>query len=413
MINLATPEAVRADRLAFSRGGALSPELMVALLLFMVGDGRRRGYREMLEAAWEQGAQAGIPLPTEKPVSASAFCQARDKVSCGFLSQLLAQLDERFDAAFPDQSRWRGRRVLAVDGSSINLQRSHALFRAYRCASEAHNPQAKISTLINVISKVPVDVAVGPYQASERHLLTESHLRHVRSGDIVVLDRGYPGSNEFAAMLEVGADFVVRMSTAGSFSQVQQFAGSSASDCELLLDPSSTAESRIPIPVRLIRSKRNGGEDVIIATTLRRSDGYSIKDIEQLYKLRWEAEEYYKALKSDYMAQGQLHARNPIGVRQEIIAMMIFHSLSRLALAAAAVETGTPYSVLSTKAACVGTFDYLLRMFFHGREPIQEWAHRLVHRLARSHVPRRPNRSYPRRSFRPGPRWGPSGRSRA
>ena len=58
----------------------LTPDLLVVLLLFMVGDGHRRGYRHILDAFWDQCASHGVPLPTEKPVSASAFSQARGKL---------------------------------------------------------------------------------------------------------------------------------------------------------------------------------------------------------------------------------------------------------------------------------------------------------------------------------------------
>lgn len=414
LIQLATRDEVGIGASSFSRGGPLSPELMVTLLMFMVGDGRRRGYREMLESFWDQATLAGLQLPTDEPVSASAFCQAREKVSPGFLKCLLREVDRRFDAAFPNEALWRGRRVLAVDGSHMTLQRSPALFRAFGSAESAHNPHARISVLMNVVSKVPVDIVVDSYQASERHILTESHLEHVRAGDIVVLDRGYPGSNELAALLDAGADFVMRVSAKGTFAVVEEFAAAASGiDREIVIEPADAARSKTPILVRIIRSKRSDGDDVILITTLRSTDGFSLQDIELLYRMRWEVEEHFKAVKSDYMAQGQLHARTAFGVRQEVFAIMVFHALSRLVLAAAAAESDKPYAELSTKAACIGTFEYLTQILFEGSQPPEVWARRLIARLARSHVKPRPGRSSPRRSFKPLPKWGPRGARRA
>jgi hypothetical protein len=211
----------------------------------------------------------------------------------------------------------------------MTLQRSPALFRAFGSAENAHNPQARISVLMNVVSKVPVDIVVDSYQASERHILTESHLEHVRAGDIVVLDRGYPGSNELAALLNAGADFVMRVSAKGTFAVVEEFAAAaSGMDREIVIEPADAARSNTPIPVRIIRSKRSDGDGVILITTLRSTDGFSLQDIELLYRMRWEVEEHFKAVKSDYMAQGQLHARTAFGVRQEVFAIMVFHALS-------------------------------------------------------------------------------------
>lgn len=395
---------------SFSRSGPLSPELIASLLLFMVGDGRRRGYREMLEAFWDSAQVAGIPLPSETPVSAGGFCQARLKLAPGFLLTLLRAADARFDVCFEQDARWRGRRVLAVDGSHMTLQRAPALFRAFGSAPEAHNPQARVSTLINVCSLVPIDVAVDSYQASERHLLTEGHLRYVHSGDVVVLDRGYPGFREFRSMIDKGVDFVARVSLTGTFNAIVQFAAGSEDEAILSL---TSEDGSPPLEVRAIRSPRDDGEPVIFVTTLQKADGYTRADIDELYHLRWQAEEHYKAVKADYMAQGQLHAKSPLGVRQEIFAIALFHALSRLALGHAAEEENVPFAELSTKAACLGTSEFLLRLIYGGHRSAEEWARQLAARLARSRVRPRHNRSFPRRSFKPRPKWGPHGRSRA
>src|SRR5690606_2444653 len=68
-----------------SRVGTLTPDLLVVLLLFMVGDSNRRGYRHILDAFWDECATHDVPLPTEAPVTAAAFCQARapsSRVNC-------------------------------------------------------------------------------------------------------------------------------------------------------------------------------------------------------------------------------------------------------------------------------------------------------------------------------------------
>ena len=43
----------------------------------------------MLDAFWDQCASHDVPLPTEEPVSASAFCQARGKLSDELLRDVL------------------------------------------------------------------------------------------------------------------------------------------------------------------------------------------------------------------------------------------------------------------------------------------------------------------------------------
>ena len=40
------------------------------MLLFMVADGNRRGYRHLLRAFWDEAKAHGLPLPTDEPISA-------------------------------------------------------------------------------------------------------------------------------------------------------------------------------------------------------------------------------------------------------------------------------------------------------------------------------------------------------
>ena len=65
----------------FSRNGPLTPELLVTLLIYMVADGNRRGYRHLLDGFWDEARSHGLELPTEKPISAASFCTARHKIS--------------------------------------------------------------------------------------------------------------------------------------------------------------------------------------------------------------------------------------------------------------------------------------------------------------------------------------------
>ena len=125
----------------------LTPDLLVVLLLFMVGDGHRRGYRHILDAFWDQCASHGVPLPTEKPVSASAFCQARGKLSDEVLREVLHGAAAGMDDSFRSVSRWNGRRVFAVDGCKVNRQRSEELDARFGRPEGGHVPQATVSCL--------------------------------------------------------------------------------------------------------------------------------------------------------------------------------------------------------------------------------------------------------------------------
>ena len=111
----------RRNRRDFSRGGRLQPELLITLLLYMVADGNRRGYRHLLDAFWDEARSYGLELPTDVPVSASAFCKAREKITNDLLRHLIHEIAESsLETTFGSQ-RWCGRRVFAVDGVTARL----------------------------------------------------------------------------------------------------------------------------------------------------------------------------------------------------------------------------------------------------------------------------------------------------
>lgn len=375
----------------------------------MVGDANRRGYRHILDAFWDECSSHDVPLPTDEPVSAPAFCQAREKISTRMLRHVLHGASSRFSAAFQDQSTWRGRRVFAVDGSKFNLGRSKELDARFGRPSSGYFPQALVSALVNVASGLPHDVLIAPYASCERKLLLE-HLDVLEAGDVVVLDRGYPSHAVLRTLLARKLDFLVRVPASHTFEAVEVFKQSGGDDYRVIIHPPKDASRDVEsIELRAVRLRNGADEESFYLTSLRRSQ-LSKAAIAELYRLRWQAEELYKTQKSSYFDQRQFHARSALGVEQEILAQAIFVVIARFLMATAAHDVGAAYDDLSIKSAVLGVADYLTRICLDDPLSAAAWLPRLLARIARTRDKRRPGRSCPRRSYKPGPRWGPSGR---
>jgi len=381
----------------------------VVLLLFMTGDANRRGYRHILDEFWDECASHDVPLPTDEPVTASAFCQARAKLSTELLRHVLHEAASKMDSTFDTASRWHGRRVFAVDGCKVNLQRSHELDAQFGRPTGGHVPQATVSTLVNVMTQVPYDVSIGPYGASERELLLD-HLAVLESGDVLVMDRGYPSHEVLRILLDNEIDFLVRVPATNTFEAIATFHESGGNDYRVLIPPADDANHGAePIELRAVRLTNPSGQESFYLTSLRRAH-VSRAQIAELYHLRWQAEELYKLKKSNYFHPRQFHARSAFGVRQEILAQAIYVALARFLLAAAAEHVDAPYHDLSVKSAVLALADYLTRLCLDDPDQASGCLPRLLARIARTRDKRRPGRSCPRRSFKPGPRWGPNGR---
>jgi hypothetical protein len=393
----------------FSRDGKLTPDLLVVLLLFMAGDGNRRGYRHILDLFWDQCASHGVPLPTDEPVSASAFCQARSKLSSDLLRHVLHGAASKMESAFPGASRWNDRRVFAVDGCKVNLQRSPELDARFGRPEGGHVPMASVSALVNVMTQIPSDVVIDRYAACERQMLLD-HLEVLRAGDVLVLDRGYPSHEILRILLDHEIDFLVRVPATQSFEAIKIFRESGGDDYRVLIPPPDDARcGSEPIELRAIKLLNSSGDESFYLTSLRRAH-FSRAQIAELYHLRWQAEELFKLEKSVYFDQRQFHAKSALGVRQEILAQAIYVVIARFLLASAAKHVDARYHDLSAKSAVLALADYLTRLCLDDPERAVHCLPRLLERIARTRDKRRPGRSCPRRSFKPGPRWGPNGR---
>ncbi len=135
----------------FTRAGAFTPELLTTLLLYMVADGNRRGYRHLLEGFWDEARAQGLELPTEHALSAPSFCRAREKITTGLLKQILQTLASS-DLASDDlpEHRWYGRKIFAIDGCKVTLPPSEEVMDYFGTSTDSHYPMALMSVLYDL-----------------------------------------------------------------------------------------------------------------------------------------------------------------------------------------------------------------------------------------------------------------------
>ncbi|MFO0419018.1 MAG: hypothetical protein ACK53T_06395 [Planctomycetota bacterium] len=132
----------------------------------------------------------------------------------------------------------------------------------------------------------------------------------------------------------------------------------------------------------------------------------------QMQHLRWEIEDLYKLLKSDGFSLRQLHAKSVGAVEQDLFTQLLLTAISRLLIFNAAAEHETPHCDLSAKARVLALASGIDRLLLCDA-PERRFEHHgaLLRRLARHRPRRRPGRSSPRRSCKPGPRWNSKGKA--
>jgi len=375
----------------------------------MIADGNRRGYGHILDGFWDEAESHGLPLQTDK-VSPAAFCKARRKITPELVRQLLHLVRDEHRSEFGDTTRWHGRRVFAVDGLKLNLQPAPDLIYAFGRPEGAHCPQVLTSMLFDIGAKLPVDIQISPFASCEReHLL--ALLSQLEAGDLIVLDRGYPSHKVLQALHERGIDFLIRVPSSHSFKALDAFRASGDDDSTVQIDtPKGAPSSWNSLGLRAVKLVNDKGEQTFFLTTLPRRQ-FPVAAIRELYHLRWEVEEFYKLAQSDYIGQGQFRSKSATGIKQEIHVLTLFLAISRHLMAIAAREAGCNEESIGQKGAVLALADYLTRVLLQtDGERKGELLRRLLLRIADRPYQRRPNRSFPRRSLKPSPRWGPDGR---
>lgn len=104
------------------RNRVLNSKIIILMIFKIILSDRNQGLTINLTEFWERCAEKDIDLPQTKSVTASSFCEARQKVSEDIFKQLNKDVLKNWnkERSLP---LWRGHRVYATDGSRINIPR--------------------------------------------------------------------------------------------------------------------------------------------------------------------------------------------------------------------------------------------------------------------------------------------------
>ena len=210
---------------------------------------------------------------------------------------------ENFEA-----QRWRGFRLMAVDGSTTQVpktDRNWKYFGGLKPASGGECPMARLSQMFDVLNNVTVDQMIAPYFVSEE-IMAKQHFKHLKANDLVLLDRKYPSFWLFQDVLQQGADVCARMPIDKWTVLVGNFLATGLQEQIVEFKPGWDAKKKCrqydlpttPIKLRLIRVELDTGETEVLATSLLDMQLYPYEVFKELYHQRWPVEEQYKLLKS-------------------------------------------------------------------------------------------------------------------
>ena len=349
-------------------------------------------------------------LITQKPFTKSAFVQSRMKINPEVFKRLSALLVQEF---YTDNDLsiklWQGLRLLAIDGSRINLPMTEELKTIYGLSKNQTQTivaQARCSIMYDVENQYVLDGILAPLKQGEKSL-AESHLEHCKANDLLIYDRNYPSYDFIYQHIDKGLDYLIRSKI--SFNQVTtDFEASGKTSQIVEFYPRKKANTSdkpydkdTPIKVRLIRIELPKGDVEILITSLLNSKKYPTKLFKELYFKRWRIETFYDELKNKLKVEHFSGYSNQ-SILQDFYATLFVSNVQTLIVSELEEEIAMQNQTKKLKYKVNNNLSYgflknrILELFL--TQDSMERAIEELKTLFKKHlVPIRPNRSYERK----------------
>ncbi len=323
---------------------------VLALALFMDVGGRRVMRRLAGTLTWAARGVA-VVVPSEEALS-----RARARLGPVPLRLLFESVAGPMAGPDTPGGFWRGRRVLSVDGTTLDVQDTAANWARFGGPGTADEfgrgvrggfPKMRVVALAECGTRALIAARMGSYVTSEKALTVEL-LPLLGNGMLVLADRNFPGYDLWGQAAATGADLLWRVGSIFPLPVVTVLADGSY--LSALAPPAKAARAgAAPIIVRvveyhLLAEDGTPSEVFALLSTLLDPDTAPAAELAELYHARWQIEGAFGALKSQLKGDGVvLRSKTPAGAEQELWALLCaYHAIRELICAAAELTDQDP-----------------------------------------------------------------------
>lgn len=351
----------------FSRVRKLPLGKLIVFILHLTASGKPGGVDIQaglfFGAARREGLWPGAGAP-----SRSAVSRRRGKVDWSVFRGIFRKAVLLAYELWPNdrQYTWKGMNVLAIDGSKYRLPASRAVRVRFDPTSgpdnprKGHYPQCLVSTLFDVLRRMPVARSVTGCHGSERNEAL-ALLEEAPNNSLIIFDRGYPS---YAMLRDLtghdGLHFLMRCPAKQTFAPVIRFLRGGQPEAAIRIGPSKKEFQRTPreqretlayLTLRVIRMVSPDGVVSALLTDMNDTDAIDARELIELYRQRWAVETQYRDEKRE-MEIERFHGRTPNSIMQELYAIAIVTVIARL-LSALVDDTANGAGTCQVKNACV------------------------------------------------------------
>ena len=327
-----------------------------------------------------------LPHLSRLNFTAAAYCRARMRVKLEVLQRLLERCVKTAATQTNDAGRWFGRRVFFVDGSSFSMSDTPSLQAHFGQPGGQRKgcgfPVAHWLVMMHMSTGMITRMLTSPLRTHDMKRVTELH-PELQSSDVLVADRGFCSYPHLCLLIARGVDalFRVHQQTIVDFTigrahavptkgksarrkglprskwirrlgindQIVQWFKNPQSKPVWMSDEQFTS---LPdyITVRELRyqvhKKGFRVKQVTLVTTLLDDQIFSLSQLADLFRRRWEIETNFAHMKTT-MNMHILKCHTVDGVLRELHAFALIYNLVREVMQQAANRQGVPMTRIS------------------------------------------------------------------
>jgi len=353
----AVAAAIEATGTRERRRRRLPTHLVVTLVVAMglwAAESMRHVLAEVV-AGWREGAPARR-APWQLP-STAAIVQARQRAGARLLRELFRAVAGPIATAKTQGAFLGGWRLLAVDGTTLDVADTPANERAFgrptthRGNKSGAYPQIRVVALIETGTHALCDVVLRPFRCGEAPAALRL-LRSVGPGMLLLWDRGFHSYEMVRATLAREAQFLGR--TKGNIVlRPTEILPDGSFLAAIYPTPTARRHGEGGIAVRVIEYALDtpagpGRETYRLITSLADERAFPAESLAATYHERWEVETALDEVKVHQWAHPRpLRSKHPCEVVQEVYGLLLAHLAIRTLMHAAAARDGVDPDRLS------------------------------------------------------------------
>lgn len=297
---------------------------------------------------------------------ASAVIQQRDKLK----PEIFLQILRLFNQYIPIKHRWKNKyRILAIDGSKFQTPTNHKskyFFGHYGRNRKTGEENEAISMLhfhglYDVLNRFYLDVCLTPTKGKgndERSAAIDMMHRNDLADTIITMDRGYDGYNMIENGNRFGGHYIIRCKLDETIPEIENLPDEEIDkwftvrvtisakkkykelgyrkingrkkDSGKTLSKNTKYkrwdfEEACTVSFRAVKFQLDNGKWEVLLTNLNRQD-VSLKDLKELYFLRWRIETAYRDFKYT-IGSKSFHSKKDKFLEQELYAHTVMYNL--------------------------------------------------------------------------------------